>query len=139
LRYPLSIAALLLPLTTQAASSCPSSFEKYLTRFQRDSVFQKEHRHTPLRYSFVDAEAEPEPRTVQRQLSAVQAEKQPLIRFPSADVEKTNRLERKVAQVNDQGYVVRFDQPDSDRFSIEFHFSRIGRCWRLVEVNDLSL
>lgn len=135
----LSLAALLIPLVAHAASACPSSFEEYLSTFQRDPFFQKEHRQYPLRYSFLDTDAEPEPRTVKRRLSAAQVEIKSGISFPSLETEKTKGLERKVTKTKEGTYVVRFDKPDSGVFSIEFHFSRIGHCWRLVEVNDFSL
>jgi len=122
-----------------AASACPASFEEYLSAFQRDPLFQNEHRQFPLRYSFLDPDAEVEPRTVKHRLSAAQAEKERGISFPSLELEKAKGLQRKVTKAKKEAYVVRFDKPDSDAFSIEFHFSRVGHCWQLVEVNDFSL
>lgn len=135
----LPITALLLPLVTQAASACPSSFEEYLSAFQQDALFQKEHRQYPLRYSFLVTDAEPAPRTVKRRLSAAQAENESGVSFPSLETEKAKGLERKVTRAKEGAYVVRFDKPDSGVFTAEFHFSRVGHCWRLVEVNDFSL
>lgn len=135
----LFVAAFLFPLTVHGASPCTSSFEEYLSAFQRDPLFQQEHRQYPLRYSFLDTNAEPEPRAVKRRLSAAQAMKESGIGFPSLETEKAKGLERTVKNAKKGTYVVRFDKPDSGVFSIEFHFSRVGNCWRLVEVNDFSL
>ncbi len=107
--------------------------------FQRDPSFQKAHRQYPLRYSFLDSYAEPEPRTANRWLSATQAEKKRAIDFPSSEQEKAKGLVRKVTKGKEGAYIIRFDKPDSDVFSIEFHFSPVGHCWQLVEVNDFSL
>lgn len=135
----LFVAALLFSLTVHAASPCTSSFEEYLSKFQRDPSFQQEHRQYPLRYSLLDTNSEPEPRTVKRRLSAAQAMKESGISFPSLETESAKGLERKVTKAKKGTYVVRFNKPDSGVFSIEFHFSRVGNCWRLVEVNDFSL
>jgi hypothetical protein len=131
-------SVLLLPLGASAAASCPATFEAFIARFERSQSFQQAHTRYPLRYAYVDKEAQPEPRAIQAWVTRAKAARSPGVRFPSPERQRAIPFDRKTSTGNDGVTVVRFDQPDTDH-SLEFRFRRAAGCWQLLRVDDLSL
>ncbi|MET1078637.1 MAG: hypothetical protein ABWY06_11530 [Pseudomonas sp.] len=130
---------LMLSFSVQAAPVCGPTFERFLTTFKEDKQFQKDHTHYPLSYSYIDVNAEPEPRKIQLLITSAadaQARKQP--DYPPKAPKKSSQFEQKITRDNTARLTVAFNQPDTD-YSIEYHFEPTPNCWHLVGIDDASL
>ncbi|MDO9238259.1 MAG: hypothetical protein Q7U28_19770 [Aquabacterium sp.] len=135
----LLIVALLLPLAGYAATSCPQAFPEFVAQFERSEAFQRAHTRFPLPYSYVDSNAEPERKTITVMVNRSTVSKFSGIKYPSLVIQRAVPLERKTSTVSGGTEVIRFDKPDTDMYTIEFHFKKSGACWQLVNVDNMSL
>lgn len=135
----LLLVALCFPVAAGANTRCAPTFSDFLNSFEADVDFQRTHTRYPLIYSFVDENAEPEPKEIIKKLSRANAVSHKGIVFPEKSLQKSVPLERQVRRLPKGAYAVRFDKPDSDVYSVEFVFEDNGRCWRLISVADMSL
>lgn len=135
----LIIALLFFPLLAHAESACPTRFTEFLAMFEKSIEFQTLNIRFPLRYTYVDGNAEPEPKQIKVMVSRANISKHPGVRFPTTAVQVTAPLKRKLTSGARGTQIVQFDKPDSDAYSVAFHFSKTASCWQLVEVEDGSL
>lgn len=132
------IAAFFFPSLVMAENVCPSSFDEFLSRFERTREFQQENIIYPLKYSFIDSNANPEPKTVNKRLSKtdVAARKEPI--YPSPRDQKAVPLAKELHKHSQVKKSVRLYKPDTG-YVLEYHFKKIGECWKLAMFEDLSI
>ncbi len=137
----LLVVSALLPIASFAAdaSSCPQGFPQFLARFESDIPFQASSVQFPLPFAYVDAAAEPEPKRKTKRVSREAYTKAEYPYYPTPDIQAKRKLERKIRDSSSSKKVVRFNQHDSDAYSIEYHFKKVRECWRLTFVEDYSL
>ncbi len=135
----LIISLLLAPQFACADSVCPALFTDFLALFEKNSEFQLLNTRFPLSYTFVDGNAEPEPKPVKIMVSRDNVSKYPGIRYPSPAIQETIPLQRKLRLASGGVRIVQFDKPDSDAYSVIFFFEKTSSCWQLVDVKDGSL
>lgn len=135
----LTLFAVLFSVSASAEPYCAKDFGSFLVFFQDDEKFQITHTAFPLRYSYVDAAANPEPKTVSIEIinqdDALIAK---LPRYPAAETIKPVSLQETIFMEKGEVYVVRFTKPDTD-YMFDFRFMKHNNCWQLVEVNNYSL
>jgi len=139
LRRLLCVTLLLVCSVAQAEQSCPKTFSSFIARFESSAEFQRLHTRFPLSYSFLDGSAEPDPKEVKVMVSQASAAKYPGIIFPSKATQASVPLKRKLLRHPSGTQVVHFDKPESDVYSVSFHFTQTVDCWLLVKVEDTSL
>lgn len=135
----LIIVLLFVPQLACADSACPTRFTEFLAMFEQSIEVQTLNTRFPLRYSFINGNAEPEPKLIRVVIARANASKYPGIRYPSPAVQASVPLQRKLSSKVGGIQVVQFDKPESDVYSVVFSFSRKSSCWQLVEVKDSSL
>jgi hypothetical protein len=121
-----------------SANSCVERFPDFVVQFEADIAFQLKHIQFPLRITYVDATASPEPAPRTKQISREMYPSQPYT-YPTRQVQTLRHLQKQVAEISGAKAVVRFEQPDSDVYSMEFQFEKFRGCWRLSLVRDISL
>ena len=131
----------LLPIAGLAADtfSCPPEFPQFLARFESDFQFQASTVQFPLFFAYLDAAAEPEPKRRTKRVSRESYTKAEYPYYPTPDIQAKRKLEKNIIESSSSKKVVRFNQPDSDAYSIEYHFKKVRQCWRLTFVEDYSL
>ncbi|MCK9531214.1 MAG: hypothetical protein M0R77_11750 [Gammaproteobacteria bacterium] len=126
------------PGLSTAAPGCIQAFDGFLARFEANRAFQEENIIYPLKRSFVDAGADPEPKVVDKPLSKSDVKEGAAPVFPSKadqtkvpfeEVIKTPALDRRTVQLQ---------KPDTGNLLI-YRFQKIGECWKLVEFEDASI
>lgn len=136
MRYVFFVLSLL-PSLVFAQAECPSSFQSFFAQFEVDRTFQQQNIRYPLKYSFVDMDASPEPQIVKspRSKAAVAADKQPV--YPSLAHRKKAGLVKKVMAQSKTRVTIELNVPDTGYWLI-YHFKTIKGCWKLVEFEDES-
>ena len=120
------------------APECQSTFAEFLTRFESDLKFQLQYAQFPLKMAYVDGNAQPEPAPKEKLVTREEyAAKGSFYLGP--DVQAQRRLEKKIIRPPTSNMVVEFDQPDSDAYSVSYHFTRTNGCWYLTLIDDQSL
>lgn len=127
----------LLPGLVIAQAVCPVSFEQFLFRFELDRTFQQQNILYPLRYSFIDLEASPEPRAVFKPLSKTEVATRNKPIYPSVAHQTELHLEKNVNLQSTALATVRLWKPDTG-YVLIYRFKQIGRCWKLIELEDAS-
>lgn len=127
----------LLPGLVIAQAICPVSFEQFLSKFELDRTFQQQHIHYPLRYSFIDLGALPEPRAVFKSLSKTEVATRSSPIYPSLAHQTELNLAKNVDLQSTALAAVRLWKPDTGYLLI-YRFKQIGGCWKLVEFEDAS-
>jgi Domain of unknown function (DUF4348) len=127
-------------LSHSAAASeatCSKRFSDFVAHFESDAAFQIEHIQFPLRVNYVDAGADPEPvpriKWISRDIYASKPS------YPTLEVQARRKLRKQISEVSRVKVVVRFAQPDSDGYSVEYHFEKVHGCGHLGLVDDQSL
>lgn len=133
----LILAIFFVPGVGLAETGCSTSFDVFLGSFERDRQFQEAHMAFPLRHSFIDMAADPEPAPVDAPLSRkdVVAGENPL--FPSPSEQAKVPLKKSVTAESRDVMVVRLQKPDSGYLLI-YRFRSLDGCWQLVEFEDAS-
>ena len=127
------------PQLACASSGCPTRFTEFLAVFEQSVEFQTLNTRFPLRYSFLDGNAEPDPKLIKVVITRANASKYPGIRYPSPALQASVPLQHKLRSGVGGIQVVQFDKPESDVYSVGFSFLKVSGCWQLVEVEDSSL
>jgi hypothetical protein len=131
----------LLPLLGWATdeSMCPKEFPRFLPRFESDIKYQVASVKFPLLVAYLETSGHSDPirKTESIFRAAYLKSKHPY--YPTPAIQANRRLERKIEDRSSSMKVVRFDQPDSDAYSVEYHFKKEGGCWRLTFMEDFSL
>ncbi len=119
----------------QQAASCPEpEFKAFLARFSRDVAFQEKSVASPLETSFVDVNAEPEPKTVTKKVALKDLEWPVMTDIQT--LSKTGR-EMKISDEPDGVKKVRIRKADTgDQQS--YYFAQ-KPCWKLIKMFDESL
>jgi hypothetical protein len=134
----LLIIALLFPAAAAAEQACPSSFFDFLSHFENSREFQQEHIVFPLKYSFVDTAIEPEPKTIKRDISRSEVASRTEPIYPPPSVQQLVPLVREMLGDFEARKLIRLYKPDTG-YLLEYHFERIGGCWKLVTFYDSSM
>lgn len=121
-----------------AASGCVPAFDEFLSRFEADRPFQEENIAFPLKHSFVDAEAEPEPKVVDKPLSKSEVAERLAPLFPSQTDQKKVPFEKVIKSPRLDRTVVQLQKLDTGYLLI-YHFQKFGGCWKLIEFEDASI
>ena len=78
------------PTPVAAASECPyPEFDTFLKHFGNEITLQEKATADPLLDSYIDAEAEPEPRKVESRLALADGQRQVQIRTPDSSDQQT--------------------------------------------------
>lgn len=122
--------------TPAMAADCPArDFRGFLAAFMDNSAVQRAHVTVPLLSSTIDAEAEPEPATVVKRLTASQ------IRYPlvptRADRTKSG-LVTSTKSLSATDTEVKLAQSDGG-YQLRYLFRKSGPCWTLVKMSDDAL
>lgn len=127
----------LLPSLVFAQAECPSSFQTFFTKFEVDRAFQQQNIRYPLKYSFVDMDASPEPQVVKkpRSKAAVAADKQAV--YPLLAHRKKAGLVKKVVAQSKTRATIELNVPDTGYWLI-YYFKVVKGCWKLIEFEDKS-
>ncbi|MEW5745784.1 MAG: hypothetical protein AB1805_10165 [Nitrospirota bacterium] len=133
----LFFAFCLLPISVSAEPGCVSTFEDFLSKFETDRSFQEENTVFPLKHSFVDLNADPEPRAVNKPLSKTEVTERINPIFPSPAAQRKVPFVRVIKSPTQTRSIVQLEKPDTGYLLI-YHFHKIGKCWRLVEFEDAS-
>jgi len=126
------------PGVSAAAPACIPAFDEFLSKFEANRSFQEENIILPLKHSFVDAGAEPEPKVIDIPLSKSEVVERLAPVFPSQADQKKLQLEKLIMSPRLDGRIVQLQKPDTGHLLI-YHFQKIGECWKLVEFEDTSI
>jgi hypothetical protein len=117
-----------------AAKACPSQdFDVFLKAFADDVQVQKAYTQRPLQSETIDANADPEPKSVTTMLDG-DALQFPLM--PSAAKQQADGLVLSQTELNGDKEVM-LAKPDTD-YQLSLFF-RKGECWTLYRMRDDSL
>lgn len=118
----------------QVSSNCPSQdFDAFLAAFMQSVEIQQEFTVTPLQSDAIDAQADPEPRSITRMLSEPELT-YPLV--PNPEQQANGGLVMSTAKSGNE-MAVKLVKPDSD-YQVLYYF-RHEACWMLYRKNDESL
>ncbi|GAB7533353.1 hypothetical protein PS3A_57690 [Pseudomonas sp. 3A(2025)] len=137
LQLPLAVAA---STQTQATSSepepvCPSQdFDRFAQRFANDIDVQKSFVSTPLQNTFIDPEAQPEPRQVSQRLEKAQLNF-PLM--PDDQQQHAQGLTLTKQLTGTDRAMIKLTKADTD-YQRSLFFKREA-CWLLYRIQDDSL
>jgi len=132
---PSSTAAAVQPAPVPASGECPySQFDAFLKHFGNEIALQEKATADPLLDSYIDAEAEPEPRKVESRLALADVEC-PVRPDPAALAGQGREMQ--VSTLADGQRQVQIRTPDSsDQQTYTFAQSP---CWTLVKREDESI
>lgn len=132
---PASTAKAVEPAPAVATAACPHpAFDTFLKHFGNEITLQEKATADPLLDSYVDAGAEPEPRTVERPL-ALAAVEWPVMPDPAGLAGQGRQVQ--VTAVADGQMQVQIRTPDSsDQQTYTFAQKP---CWTLVKREDESI
>jgi hypothetical protein len=134
-----ALILLLLPFSVNADQSCPKNSQDFLIDFQNNHEFQVAHISYPLAYSYVNANAEPEPKKIQVSiLSADEVKSKKPPSYPKPNEINSIPLKQTIINTTTGSLIVNFTKPDTD-YSFEYIFTNKNNCWQLSEINDFSL
>jgi hypothetical protein len=130
---------LLMPIIAIAENSCPAVFEQFIEKFESDRVFQQAHIKYPLKYTFLDYEAQPEPKEREKRLSQKEVARLKAAIFPLRTTQSAHGLSlRKIKVLSPRQMWVQLAKPDTG-YQLDFYFERTAVCWALAEYSDLSM
>jgi hypothetical protein len=118
-----------------AGKTCPATtFPKFLTAFAADPALQRAHTRIPFTYETIDANAQPEPRTVRKMLDAK------TVRFPimPSPAEQKKKHMTALNKAVPGGVEVTLRAGETDE-QLRFFFRQEGGCWTLLRKSDDSL
>ncbi|WP_374586616.1 hypothetical protein [Pseudoduganella sp.] len=135
------IIALALPaglLWGSAAAACPASFPAFLSQFESDPAFQRQHTRFPLAASRIDNQSGDEPFEVKYTIQDAKRKEYQRVAWPTRARQQAAGLQRSIAREAGGGQAVTFSQPGTD-YMFTFHFQKTRDCWTLVRFADHSL
>ncbi|HFT6994815.1 hypothetical protein [Stenotrophomonas maltophilia] len=132
---PTSTAAAVQPAPAPASAECPyPQFDAFLKHFGNEIALQEKATADPLLDSYIDPEAEPEPRKVESRLALADVE-WPVMPDPAALAGQ--RREMQVSALADGQRQVQIRTPDSSDQQT-YTFAQ-APCWTLVKREDESI
>jgi hypothetical protein len=132
------LSILVAPFTAVASESCAADFLSFLSKFEAQVEFQKQHTRFPLLATYVDGLAEPEPKTVAYKIKNADDAKYKRVLYPSREKQSAVPFKKSVTAKSQTGYFVQFTKPGTD-YSLGYFFEKGSDCWRLVKFEDYSL
>jgi hypothetical protein len=134
-----ALILLLLPFSVNADQSCPKNIQNFLIDFQNNHEFQVAHINYPLTYSYIDTNADPEPKKIIVSiLSANEVKSKKPPSYPKPNEIHSIPLKETITNTTTGNIIVNFTKPDTD-YSFEYVFINKNTCWQLSEINDFSL
>ena len=129
---------LFFPSIAVAGNTCYQSFDDFLAAFENSRIFQTESAVYPLRHTFIDGGAHPEPKTIESELSKqeIRERKYPIYPYPK-DQENISFV-KEVAESSTTKRQIMLFKPDTD-YVFRYQFEMVNNCWRLTEYNNDSL
>lgn len=121
-----------------AAEQCPADFDEFIAAFETSAEFQVAHWKRPVKYQYLEAGAEDEPKRIEVAVTLENAGEYAGIEFPSTAAREQESLQTIVSAPDPKTRVVRLVLPDSD-FQIDYEFKQTAACWELARVEDMSL
>ncbi|HDS1136927.1 TPA: hypothetical protein QDZ75_000933 [Stenotrophomonas maltophilia] len=132
---PATTAATVEPTAVHARSECPyPEFDAFLKHFGNEITLQEKATADPLLDSYIDAEAEPEPRKVESRLALADVE-WPVMPDPSTLAGQGREMQ--VSTLADGQRQVQIRTPDSSDQQT-YTFAQTP-CWTLVKREDESI
>ncbi len=132
---PTSTAAAVQPAPAPASPECPyPQFDAFLKHFGHEIALQEKATADPLLDSYIDAEAEPEPRKVESRLALADVE-WPVMPDPAALAGQGREMQ--VSALADGQRQVQIRTPDSSDQQT-YTFAQ-APCWTLVKREDESI
>ncbi|PSM12910.1 hypothetical protein [Stenotrophomonas maltophilia] len=132
---PATTPAVITPAPAPARSECPyPDFDAFLKHFGNEITLQEKATADPLLDSYIDAEAEPEPRKVESRLALADVE-WPVMPDPAALAGQGRELQ--VNTLADGQRQVQIRTPDSSDQQT-YTFAQ-APCWTLVKREDESI
>lgn len=128
----------IVPGLSVAAPDCIPAFDDFLPRFEADRPFQEENIVFPLKHSFVDAGADPEPKVIDKPLSKTDVTERVSPVFPSQADQKKVTFEKMLKSPTQNQRVVHLQKPGTGYLLI-YRFRKLGDCWKLTEFEDASI
>jgi hypothetical protein len=125
-------------LSAAADPGCIAAFDDFLSRFEANRPFQEQNIAFPLKHSFVDAEADPEPKVIDKPLSKSEVTEGLAPVFPSQADQKGVPFEKVIKSPTQEQRVVQLQKPDTG-YQLIYKFKKFGDCWKLVEFEDASI
>jgi hypothetical protein len=124
-----------LPLAVAATTDCPAQdFDDFLHHFANDVAVQEAFVSVPLQSDYIDADSEPEPSRVSRQLSREQIE---FPVMPDEALQRDQGLELSKQVIDPTQVIIKLTREDTD-YQLSLYF-RKEACWVLYRVQDDSL
>jgi hypothetical protein len=118
------------------ASTCPATdFDGFVQTYANRMSVQQNFTRWPLKMTYIDTDAQPEPQPVTEELGE-QAITYPLL----MDMDRARSEGATVTITSDAkgGGSLKYSKPDTDE-QILYMFERDGACWQLVGIDDQSL
>lgn len=128
----------LLPSFALAQSGCSLTFEEFLNKFEADREFQQQNIIYPLKHSFVDPDAYPEPKIVSQPLSIADVKLRNRPIFPLGNHQRESQLSKIVSFYSKTVVLVKLHKQDTG-YLLMYQFGNIDGCWKLVEFEDASI
>ena len=127
-----------LVLSSQALAACPGRFEDFLERFENDKRFQLTAVRFPLQMNYLDESGDGGVVKHRTRLSKREYSMPRQPWYPSPAMQSDWKLVKTVSDAGKTRRIVRLEQADVDGYKAEFHFQKMGACWRLVLMDDQS-
>lgn len=121
-----------------AARACPASFPAFVSQFEADPAFQREHTRFPLAASRIDNQSADEPFEVKYSIQHAGDTNYKRAAWPTPARQSSAGLKRTITQEPGGMHAVTFSQPGTD-YMFTFHFMKSRACWSLVRFADQSL
>ena len=126
------------PSSTIAGYECYESFDEFLPAFENNKAVQIDNTIFPLKYTFVDGGAYPEPKVINSELSSKKIEERKNPIYPYPKDQKKVPLLKEISEPSPGKMRIRLYKPDTD-YVLRYQFELIGTCWKLTEYNNDSL
>ena len=134
----LRLLLVLLAAAAPAFGACPAKFDDFLDRFESDRRFHLSSVRYPLRMTYLDDGPEDVPVKHATRLSRREYSMPRQPWYPSPELQEDWKLAKTVRDVSKTRKVVRLEQLEVDGYRAEFHFQKVGACWRLILLDDQS-
>lgn len=121
-----------------AAMACPASFPAFVSQFESDNAFQREHTRFPLAASRIDNQSADEPFEVKYSIPHAGDTNYKRAAWPTPARQSSAGLKRTIAKEPGGVQAVTFSQPGTD-YMFTFYFKKSRACWSLVRFADHSL
>ena len=126
------------PTSTIAGNACYGSFDQFLPAFENSRASQIDNTVYPLKHTFVDGGAFPEPKVINSELSRKEIEERTSPIYPYREDQEKVPFLKEISEQSPGKIQVTLYKADTD-YVLRYQFGLIGTCWKLTEFNNDSL